>query len=49
MNEIRKSALKDLGYDFIPSSYLPKGKDEYHLRFKQQCIKKKYRQLTDKE
>ncbi|MBU6157501.1 MAG: DUF4954 family protein [Bacteroidetes bacterium] len=49
MNEIRKSPLKDLGYNFIPLSYLPKGKDEYHLRFKQQCIKKNYRQLTDRE
>jgi hypothetical protein len=49
MNEIRKSVLKDLGYHFIPSAYMPKGKDEYHLRLKQQCVQKNYRPLRDKE
>jgi hypothetical protein len=35
MNEINRKPLNSLGYDFIPSAYLPKGKDEYYLRNKQ--------------
>jgi len=35
MNEIIKSRVEELGYNFIPKKYLPKGKDEYWLRNKQ--------------
>jgi Domain of unknown function (DUF4954) len=46
MNFIRKSPLQALGYDFIPESFLPVGKDEYHLRNKQNKSGISYRQLT---
>ena len=49
MNEIRKSPLDSLGYQFIPSEYLPEGKDEYYLRNKQQPAQKSYRKLTATE
>ncbi|HZH66792.1 MAG TPA: DUF4954 family protein [Flavisolibacter sp.] len=29
---MNKRPLQSIGYDFIPSAYLPDGKDEYHLR-----------------
>ena len=32
MNNIVKSPISSIGYDFIPFEYLPDGKDEYHLR-----------------
>ena len=32
MNNIVKSPISSIGYDFIPFEYLPEGKDEYHLR-----------------
>lgn len=32
MNNIVKSPITSIGYDFIPFEYLPDGKDEYHLR-----------------
>lgn len=31
-NKIYKSPMNSLGYGFIDAPYLPKGKDEYHLR-----------------
>lgn len=31
-NIIKKSAIDTIGYGFIAPDYLPKGKDEYHLR-----------------
>jgi len=37
------------GYDFIPSDYLPEGKDEYWLRDQQHTEQKKWRLLTEKE
>jgi hypothetical protein len=57
MNEIRKSPVDSLGYDFIDPRYLPKGKDEYYLRNlqrdqltrqqnQQSNITSRYRQLT---
>jgi len=46
MNEIRKSHVDALGYDFIPKEYLPKGKDEYWLRNRQNQNGIAYRQLT---
>ena len=35
MNQIIKTPLRNLGYDFIPAEYLPEGKDEYYLRNEQ--------------
>lgn len=46
MNEINRRPLNTLGYDFIPSPYLPKGKDEYYLRNRQNKNGIHYRQLT---
>jgi hypothetical protein len=46
MNEIKKSPIGTLGYDFIDSRYLPKGKDEYYLRELQNRNGIGYRQLT---
>ncbi|MHA4810529.1 DUF4954 family protein [Flavitalea flava] len=46
MNEIRKSPINSLGYDFIESAYLPKGKDEYYLRDLQNRNVTGHRQLT---
>jgi len=37
-----------LGYGFIDEAYLPKGKDEYYLRFEQNP-RKDFRHLTEKE
>jgi len=44
MNNIKKIAAKDLGYGFIKE--VPKGKDEYYLRNKQNRSGIEYRQLT---
>ena len=49
MNKIRKSPVTTLGYNFIPSEYLPKGEDEYYLRNKQNKNGIQYRQLTAHE
>jgi hypothetical protein len=46
MNEIKKSPISSLGYSFIDSRYLPKGKDEYYLRNVQNRSGIDYRQLT---
>jgi hypothetical protein len=46
MNEIKKSPINSLGYQFIDSNYLPKGKDEYYLRNLQNRSGISYRQLT---
>ncbi|HMH33604.1 MAG TPA: DUF4954 family protein, partial [Puia sp.] len=46
MNEIKKSSVESLGYHFIPSAYLPKGKDEYWLRDLENDHTIGYRQLT---
>jgi uncharacterized protein DUF4954/uncharacterized protein DUF6819 len=46
MNEIKKSPIDSLGYNFIESQYLPKGKDEYYLRDVQNKSGIGYRQLT---
>ncbi len=46
MNIIRKSPVDSLGYHFIPGSFLPKGKDEYYLRNKQNRNGINYRKLT---
>lgn len=49
MNEIRKSPVDSLGYNFITPAWLPKGKDEYYLRNKQNNSGIQYRQLTAHE
>ena len=49
MSAISKTPIQKLGYDFIPKSYLPEGKDEYHLRNIQQTKKRIYRHLSDGE
>ncbi|HMP88229.1 MAG TPA: DUF4954 family protein, partial [Lacibacter sp.] len=49
MNQIRKSPIQTLGYDFIPTAFLPEGKDEYHLRNKQNRSGISYRKLTAQE
>lgn len=46
MNEIKKSPINSLGYQFIDGRYLPKGKDEYYLRNVQNRSGISYRQLT---
>ena len=46
MNLIRKSPVQAMGYNFIPDSLLPAGKDEYHLRNQQNKSGILYRQLT---
>jgi len=49
MNEIKKTAVDLLGYGFIPPQYLPKGKNEYHLRNQQNISGIKSRGLTASE
>jgi carbonic anhydrase/acetyltransferase-like protein (isoleucine patch superfamily) len=44
MNQIIKTPLRNLGYDFIPAEFLPEGKDEYYLRNEQQ-VSGSYRHL----
>ena len=31
-SEIQKTPIGSLGYDFVPTEFIPKGKDEYYLR-----------------
>ncbi|MEJ0079412.1 MAG: DUF4954 family protein [Puia sp.] len=45
MNQIIKTPLRNLGYDFIPAEYLPEGKDEYYLRNEQHKPAVVYRHL----
>jgi Domain of unknown function (DUF4954) len=45
MNQIIKTQLRNLGYDFIPAEYLPEGKDEYYLRNEQHKPINVYRHL----
>src|SRR5687768_15288241 len=49
MNHITKTPISGLGYNFIDSSYIPKGKDEYYLRNKQNPNHDHFRPLTAKE
>ncbi len=46
MNEIQKSPIGSLGYDFISPQYIPKGKNEYYLRNIQNRNGIQYRKLT---
>ncbi|HEY2649021.1 MAG TPA: DUF4954 family protein [Puia sp.] len=45
MNQIIKTPLRNLGYDFIPADFLPEGKDEYYLRNEQHKPLAPYRHL----
>jgi hypothetical protein len=49
MNIIESHPVQELGYNFIDKKYIPKGKDEYHLRNRQNQSKKEYRVLSTKE
>ncbi len=49
MTTLRKRPLAELGYGFIPQRYLPSGKDEYHLRDRQQLTAYRYRRLDQEE
>jgi Domain of unknown function (DUF4954) len=49
MNQIIKEPISSLGYDFIKPEYIPKGKDEYHLRNIQHRSGIQYRNLTNPE
>lgn len=49
MNNITKYPLNRLGYGFIRDEFIPKGKDEYHLRNIQNRSGVDYRNLTASE
>lgn len=49
MNKINTHPVSALGYGFIEKEFIPKGKDEYYLRYKQNRSKKNYRKLTAAE
>ncbi len=49
MNNITKTPLSQLGYQFIKKEWLPPGKDEYHLRYEQNPDAGPYRSLTPDE
>jgi len=46
MNDIQKSPIGSLGYNFVSPQYIPKGKDEYYLRNIQNRNGIHYRKLT---
>jgi Domain of unknown function (DUF4954) len=49
MNQISKKPISSLGYNFIPKEFIPKGKNEYHLRNLQNRSGIRYRKLTPAE
>ena len=49
MNTINKKPISSLGYGFIPKEFIPKGKNEYHLRNIQNRSGIKYRKLKTLE
>ncbi len=49
MNIIKKKPVNELGYNFIESGYIPKGKDEYYLRYQQNPNCSGYRKLNSIE
>jgi Domain of unknown function (DUF4954) len=49
MNIITKHPVNNLGYNFIDAAYLPRGKDEYYIRNKQNQNGITYRRLTSSE
>ncbi len=46
MNEIKKIPVSELGYNYIPNQYIPKGEDEYHLRYHQNRSGITYKSLS---
>ena len=46
MNIIQKHPVNNLGYNFVDKKFIPKGKDEYHLRNLQNRNDIEYRKLT---
>jgi hypothetical protein len=49
MNIIQKHPVNNLGYNFIDKKFIPKGKDEYHLRNTQNGNGINYRKLNAQE
>jgi hypothetical protein len=49
MNIILKHPIDQIGYHFIEKKYIPKGKDEYHLRKLQNKSKTTYHSLTNEQ
>ncbi len=49
MNNIIKRPISSLGYGFIAKEFIPKGKNEYHLRNIQNRSNIKYRKITEAE
>lgn len=49
MNIINKFPVAEIGYNFIESKYLPKGKNEYYLRNEQLQTTQQYFPLTEKQ
>ena len=49
MNIITKHPVNKLGYNFVEEKYIPAGKDEYYLRFKQNPNGNEYRKLSAHE
>ncbi len=49
MNIIKKHPVKEIGYHFIDKKYIPKGKDEYYLRNKQNRNSTVYHSLTSEQ
>ena len=49
MNKINKKSISSLGYGFITKEFIPKGKNEYHLRNLQNRNGIKYRRLSTHE
>ncbi|UIR57491.1 DUF4954 family protein [Sphingobacterium sp. SRCM116780] len=48
MSQIKKGNIERLGYDFIPSAFIPVDKNENHIRFEQNP-RSDYRNLTAEE
>ncbi|MBS1919586.1 MAG: DUF4954 family protein [Bacteroidetes bacterium] len=46
MNDIGRKPISELGYGFVSKEFIPKGKNEYHLRNLQNRSGIKYRKLT---
>lgn len=49
MNIINSKPIGELGYGFIPSEYLPKGENEYHLRNIQNDMGITYKALSSEQ
>lgn len=49
MNHIAKQSVSSLGYGFIAKEFIPKGKNEYHLRNIQHRTGTRFRKLTAAE